>query len=84
MGFLSNIFKKEAKKMFTDAINRAANEVIDTFGSTEEKCARSAAQEAPSAASATPATNSAPAKAVAADPDEESCYGDYDTVCKRV
>ncbi len=82
MGFLSNLFKKEAKKMFTDAINRAANEAIDTFGSTEEKCARSQAPE--TAASATSATNSAPAKAVIADSDEESCYGDYDTVCKRV
>lgn len=81
MGFLSNLFKKEAKKMFTDALNRAANEAIDTFGSTEEKCARSAETETP--ATVTPA-NTTPAKAVTSNSDEEHCCGDYDTVCKRV
>lgn len=87
MGFLSNLFKKEAKKMFNDALNRAANEAIDTFGSTEEKCEKApAAKSAPvtPATKTAPVTNAAPAKTVTTDADEEHCYEDYDTVCKRI
>lgn len=82
MGFLSNLFKKEAKKMFSNAITRATNEAIDAFGSTEEKCERSAA--AAESASVTSPADTTPNRSTSTNADEEPCYGDYDTVCKRV
>ena len=68
--------------MFSNAITRATNEAIDAFGSTEEKCEHSAtaAESAPITSPADPTPNSSSST----NADEEPCYGDYDTVCKRI
>lgn len=84
MGFLSNLLKREARRVISNVVSSAADGVIDTFANTEEKSNRSATPTPSSSTVSTTATNTTPSKGVTANPEEEHCCGDYDTVCKRV
>ena len=69
MGFLQNLLKKEAKKMISNVINTAKDEVVRTINSDPE----SEYKPSGSSPAPTPVRTAAPTTKKAATPDEEFC-----------
>ncbi len=77
MGFLSDLLKREARKVISNVVSNVADGVIDTFGNTEEKSEQAArgtvAQHTKSSAGT-----------VSTSPDEEHCGGEESIVNERI
>ncbi len=82
MGFLSDLLKREARKVISNVVSSAADGVIDTFANTEEKSQQTQAAKSspvqtakPTAASVSSATDNI---------DEEHCGADESVVNHRI